>query len=42
MREIQKKIAETYDRVFPNTTQTERLEDLQKQFFKLMRSAETK
>lgn len=42
MKEIQKKVSTVYDEVFGYTPQTERLEDIQKQFFKLMRNTGVK
>lgn len=39
---MQEKIRKIYDRVFGYTPQTERLEDIQKQFFKLMRNTVVK
>lgn len=42
MKTTQARIKEIYDRVFSYTPQTERLEDIQKQFFKLMRNTGVK
>jgi nicotinate-nucleotide adenylyltransferase len=42
MKDKQKKINDVYQDVFGYTPQTERLEDLQKQFFKLMRNTGVK
>ena len=42
MKDIQKKIDETYSRVFSNTPQSERFSDIQNQFFKLMRNTGVK
>ena len=42
MKDIQQKINEVFESVFGYTPQTERLEDIQKQFFKLMRNTGVK
>lgn len=42
MKELQQKINEVFESVFGYTPQTERLEDIQKQFFKLMRNSGVK
>jgi len=42
MKKTQEKINETYQRIFSYTPQTERLEDIQKQFFNLMRNTGVK
>lgn len=42
MKTLQDKIKKIYDEIFGYTPQTERIEDLQKQFFKLMRNTGVK
>lgn len=42
MEELQKRIKDVYDDIFPNTPQSERIEDITKQFFKLVRNTGVK